>query len=94
VTLKRSVHGSDACPNEIFERYAKLHSLGLPHDLRFGGKEVLVRRYGNGVLLEPLPELAGVGDSSLASEAVTDSNPKKAAFLEAVERAIREMEES
>jgi virulence-associated protein VagC len=94
VPLKRSVHGSDACPNEIFERYAKLHSLGLPHDLRFGGKEVLVRRFGNGVLLEPLPEVAGEGDSSLASEEEVGLVPMDDDFAEMVERAMQELEES
>jgi virulence-associated protein VagC len=85
---------------EEAQRRAKLFKNGrsqavrLPHDLRFGGKEVLVRRFGNGVLLEPLPEVAGEGALSLAPEAVKDSNPKNAAFLEAVERAIREMEKS
>ncbi len=61
---------------EEAQRRAKLFKNGrsqavrLPHDLRFGGKEVLVRRFGNGVLLEPLPEVAGEGDSVQAHEAV------------------------
>ena len=85
---------------EEAQRRAKLFMNGrsqavrLPHDMRFGGKEVLVRRFGNGVLLEPLPEVVGEGDSSLAHQEEVGLVPMDDDFAEMVERAMQELEKS
>ena len=80
------------------ERRAKLFPNGhsqavrLPKEFRFKGKEVRIRRVGDGVLLEPIGPQVSAVDLDRVRKVIQSLGPLEPEFAQVVEGAMRKLE--
>jgi antitoxin VapB len=83
---------------EATEKRAKLFMNGrsqavrLPKEFRFEGKEVRIRRHGEGVLLEPVGLQVGAGDMDRVRKVLKTLGPADSDFATMVDVALRKLE--
>jgi virulence-associated protein VagC len=83
---------------ETMERRAKLFRNGgsqavrLPKEFQFVGKEVRIRREGNGVVLEPVGPQVGAADVETAKRVLKTLGPQEPEFLAKVDEAMGKLE--
>jgi virulence-associated protein VagC len=82
----------------VAEKRAKLFQNGhsqavrLPKEFRFVGKEVRIRRLGNGVLLEPIGPQIGAADLARVRKVIKSLGPLEPEFSAMVDEAMRKLE--
>ena len=83
---------------ETTEKRAKLFMNGrsqavrLPKEFRFEGKEVRIRRHGNGVLLEPVGSKMGADDLERVRKAMKSLGPADPEFAAMVDVALHRLD--
>jgi antitoxin VapB len=83
---------------ETTEKRAKLFMNGrsqavrLPKEFRFEGKDVRIRRHGDGVLLEPVGPQVGPGDLDRVRKVLKTLGPMDSEFAAMVDVALQKLE--
>lgn len=83
---------------ETSETRAKLFMNGrsqavrLPKEFRFEGKEVRIRRHGDGVLLEPVGSQMGAGDLERVRKVMKKLGPADPEFAALVDVALQRLD--
>ena len=73
-------------------KHGNSQAVRLPKEFRFEGKDVRIRRHGDGVLLEPVGPQVGPGDLDRVRKVLKTLGPMDSEFAAMVDVALQKLE--